>query len=215
MPEIIPAILTESFEELKRQIRKVDGLFPYVQLDIMDGKFVHKHSFQNPERISEIGADIKYELHLMVDNPRLELEKWTKVPNVFRVIAHLESSGNIERVWQFAKDNNWEFGIALNPDTPLEKLKPHLDCIDLTMFMTVYPGRQGAPFQEKVLAKIQEYLKLEKRPKCAVDGGINLETIKNFKTLRVDTLCVGSALMMSTNIEKSYFDLKSALENNQ
>jgi ribulose-phosphate 3-epimerase len=212
MTQIVPAILTESFEELRRQIRRIDGLFPMVQLDIMDGKFVHKHSFQETEKTDQIGTELKYELHLMVNDPLEEMKKWTHVHNVFRVIAHIESPGKIERVWDFAKRHKWEFGIALNPDTPLSVLDPHLDCIDLAMFMTVYPGRQGAPFQEKVLPKIEQFLKLEKRPKCTVDGGINLETIKRFKNIPVDTLCVGSALMMSTDIEKAYFDLKTALE---
>jgi ribulose-phosphate 3-epimerase len=212
MTQIIPAILTESFEELQRQIRKTDGLFPYVQLDIMDGNFVHKISFNNVEKIPEIGTDLQYELHLMVNDPVAEMKKWTEVKNVFRAIAHLESPGEIEKAYEFAKNQNWEFGIAINPDTPLEKLTPHLDCIDLVLFMTVYPGRQGAPFQDQVLPKIEQYLKLEKKPKCAVDGGINLETINKFKGLPIDALCVGSALMMAPNIEKAYFELNELLK---
>lgn len=212
MTQIIPAILTESFEELRRQIRKIDGLFPFVQLDIMDGKFVHKISFQDVEKIPDIGTDLKYELHLMVNDPIKEMQKWEKVKNVFRVIAHIESPGDIEKAWIEAKKQNWEFGIALNPNTPLEKLKPHLDCIDLVLFLTVYPGRQGAPFQAGVLTKISEYLKLGAKPKCAVDGGINKETIVNFKSLPVDTLCVGSALMLAPDLEKSYLELNELLK---
>lgn len=212
MTEIIPAILTESFEELRRQIRRVDGLFPLVQLDIMDGKFVHKHSFQEAEKTDQIGTEMKYELHLMVNDPIEEMRKWEHIHNVTRVIAHIESPGNIEKAWSYAKKHNWEFGIAINPDTPISSLDPHLDCIDLVQFMTVYPGRQGAPFQEKVLPKIEQYLKIEKRPKCSVDGGINLETIEKFKSLPVEYLCVGSALMMSTDLENAYLNLKTALE---
>ncbi len=212
MPQIIPAILTESYEELRRQIRRLDGLFPFVQLDIMDGKFVHKTSFHEVEKIPDIGTELKYELHLMVNDAVEEMKKWTEVPNVFRVITHLEAKGDIEKAWSFAKKQNWEFGIALNPDTPLENLFPHLDCIDLTMFMTVYPGRQGAPFQEQVLAKIAEYQKLEKKPLAGVDGGINLETISKFKNLGIENLYVGSALMLAPDLEKVYFELTESLK---
>ncbi|MFA6105689.1 MAG: hypothetical protein WC725_03815 [Patescibacteria group bacterium] len=211
MTKIIPAILTESFEDLQRQIRKIDGLFPYVQLDIMDGKFVHKISFNNVEKIPEIGTDLQYELHLMVNDPVEEMKKWVKVKNVFRAIAHLESPGEIEKAYEFAKDQNWEFGIAINPDTSIEKLTPHLDCIDVVMFMTVYPGRQGASFQAKVLPKIEQYLKLEKKPKCEVDGGINKDTIHYFKNLSVDSLCIGSALMLAPDLEKAFLELNELL----
>jgi ribulose-phosphate 3-epimerase len=212
MTQIIPAILCESFEELQRQIRKTDGLFPYVQLDIMDGEFVYKKSFNEVEKIPEIGTDLEYELHLMVNDPVKEMKKWTGVKNVFRAIAHIEAPGDIEKAYEFAKKQKWEFGIAINPDTPLEKLFPHLDCIDLVLFMTVYPGRQGAPFQEQVLPKIEQYLKLEKKPKCAIDGGINKDTVTKFKNMSVDALCIGSALMVAPDIEVAYSELRTALE---
>lgn len=208
---IVPAILVETFEELKRQIQKVDGLFTYVQIDIMDGNFVHNRSFREVERIKEIGTELKYELHLMVNDPVMEMKKWIGVENVFRVIAHIESPLDIEKSWEFAKQQGWEFGIALNPDTKLEVLNPHLDCIDLVLFMTVYPGRQGNKFEEKVLPKIAEYLKLEKRPLCAVDGGINLQTIEKFKNLPIDIFYVGSALLMAPEIEKSYVELREKI----
>jgi ribulose-phosphate 3-epimerase len=209
--QIIPAILTSSFEDLKRQIHKIDGLFPYVQIDIMDGQFVQKTSFQEVEKVKGIGAEIKYELHLMVNDPVSEMKKWVDVPNVFRVICHIESQKDIEKAWEFAKKINWEFGIAINPDTPSSALDPHLNCIDLAMFMTVYPGRQGAPFQEKVIPKIREFLALQNRPKCAIDGGITVETILKIHDLPVDIINVGSALMLSPDIEKAYRELQSKL----
>lgn len=205
---IVPAILVETFEELRRQIQKVDGLFSYVQIDIMDGQFVHNRSFHDPEKIKEIGTELKYELHLMVNDPVAEMKKWVGVANVFRVIAHIESPVDIEKAWEFAKKQNWEFGIAINPDTELKVLDPHLNCIDLVLFMTVYPGRQGNQFQDKVLPKIAEYLKLPKRPLCAVDGGVNITTIAKFKELPVDIFCVGSALLMAPEIEKAYVELR-------
>ncbi len=212
MPTIIPAILTESFEDLRRQIRRTDGLFPFLHLDVMDGKFVHKTSFHEVEKIPEIGTDLQYELHLMVNNPLAEMKKWTHIPNVFRVIIHRESPTSIEKCIAFAKQHNWEFGMALNPDTPLEVAIPYFKDLDYLLFMTVYPGRQGSPFQEKVLAKIQQFISHEGHPKFGVDGSINTETIHNFKDLNVDVLDIGSALMLAPNIEKAYLELKANLQ---
>lgn len=209
MPTIIPAILTESFEDLRRQIRKTDGLFPYVHLDVMDGKFVHKRSFIEVEKIPEIGTSLQYELHLMVNDPLSEMKKWQHTTNVFRVIIHQESPASVEACHAFAKDHGWEFGMALNPDTPLEVAIPYFNELDYLLFMTVYPGRQGAPFQEHVLPKIKQFLTHQGHPRFGVDGSINITTIPNFKDLNVDVLNVGSALMLAPDIEKAYLELKN------
>lgn len=211
MPIIIPAILTESFEDLRRQIRRVDGLFPYIHLDVMDGNFVHKKSFFEVEKIPGIGTSLQYELHLMVNNPLLEMKKWQHTPNVSRVIIHRESPASVEACHDFAKEHGWEFGLALNPDTPLEVAIPYFKDIDYLLFMTVHPGRQGAPFQPQVLPKIRQFLSHKVRPRFGVDGSINTTTVHNFKDLNVDVLNVGSALMLAENIEKAYLELKEKL----
>lgn len=212
MTNIIPAILTESFEDLRRQVRRTDGLFPYLHLDIMDGKFVHKVSFREVEKMPEIGTDLQYELHLMVNNPIEEMKKWIHIPNVFRIIVHREAPAPIEECRAFAKEHGWEFGLALNPDTPLEVAIPYFKELDYLLFMSVYPGGQGSPFQEKVLTKIQQFISHDGHPKFGVDGSINTETIHNFKNLNADALNVGSALMLAPNIEKAYLELKEKLQ---
>ncbi len=212
MTAIIPAILTESFEDLRRQIRRTDGLFPYLHLDVMDGKFVHKTSFHEVEKIPEIGTDLQYELHLMVNDPIAEMKKWTHITHVFRVIIHREAPASVEDCHAFAREHGWEFGMALNPDTPLEVAIPYFKDLDYLLFMTVYPGRQGSPFQEKVLAKIQQFLTHKGHPKFGVDGSINSSTINNFRNLNPDVLNVGSALMLAPNIEKAYLELKDQLQ---
>lgn len=206
--QIIPAILTDKFSELEKQIKKVEGLFPYAQIDIMDGEFVPNKSFAEVEKISELKTDLKFELHLMVNDPVAEMKKWLVIPNVFRIIVHLEIPGDVEESWTFAKEQNWEFGLALNPDTDLRPLQPHLNCIDSVLFMTVYPGRQGAPFEEKVIPKIKEFSQLKKRPLCTIDGGINRETIKKFKGMEIDVFNVGSALVMAEDVEMAKKELE-------
>ncbi|MEK7624802.1 MAG: hypothetical protein AAB467_00455 [Patescibacteria group bacterium] len=211
MTAIIPAILTESFEDLRRQIRRVDGLFPFVHLDVMDGEFVRKKSFFEVEKIPGIGTSLQYELHLMVNSPLTEMKKWQHTPNVSRVIIHRESPASVEECRAFAKAHSWEFGMALNPDTPLEVAIPYFKDLDYLLFMTVFPGRQGAPFQESVLPKIRQFLSHEGHPRFGVDGGINSTTIHNFRNLNADFLDVGSALMLAPDIEKAYLELKNAL----
>lgn len=206
MTMIIPAILTDKFQEFSEQTAKLEGLFPYYQLDVMDGKFVSSKSFTEIEKISSV-SELPIELHLMVDDPVEEMRKWRSVDNVFRVIFHLEAPTDPLRSISFARKEGWDIGLALNPDTQLDKAATLLNKIDLLQFMTVYPGKHGAEFQEKVIEKIKEFRITNKLMKCSVDGGINRETIKKLKNIKVDYFNVGSALIYSDNIKDTKNEL--------
>ena len=43
--EIIPAILTEKFEDCLKMLKQEESFAPYVQIDVMDGVFVPSKSF--------------------------------------------------------------------------------------------------------------------------------------------------------------------------
>lgn len=213
--KIIPTILVANYKELLKQLKKTRHLFDYAQLDIMDGDFVTNRSFNHNEDISltdyfnkKLAADIsmanlKYELHLMVKNPLQEIALWQNIKNVFRVIFHIESADDPDEIINKIRSNCWQVGIALNPNTPLEKIGPYLDKINLVLFMTVHPGRQGATFIKEVKDKVIEFGKIPNHPIIAVDGGINKETIKEVKFWGVDIFNIGSALMLSNNIAKA------------
>ena len=63
MPVIIPAVLTNSFEEFKKQITLLSPIFDLIQIDIMDGEFVDNKSFEDTDRINEIENLPDLELH--------------------------------------------------------------------------------------------------------------------------------------------------------
>ena len=44
MKKIIPAILTKEVADLEHKLRQLEGLTDWVQIDIMDGKFVNNTS---------------------------------------------------------------------------------------------------------------------------------------------------------------------------
>lgn len=195
-PLIIPAILTEDFEVFKKQINQLGKSFPYAQIDVMDGEFVPGRSFSQVDQIEKTGIELPLELHLMVNDPVVEMRKWREIDNVFRVLFHLEAKTDILRSLSFAKKEGWEKGIVINPDTPLSDALPLLDKIDVLQFMTVNPGKQGAELQEKVINKIKKF-KNEHNILVSVDGGINKKTINKFKGLEIDVFNVGSALTLA------------------
>ena len=204
---ITPAILTDNFDEFSKQIKRLEEIFNYVQIDIMDEKFVPGKSFPDIEKINKIKTKLDLELHFMTEDPLAEMQKWLEIKRVFRVVFHIEAKSDIKKCIHYARGKCWQVGLALNPETPLDKVKPYLKHINLVQFMTVNPGKQGQIFKEEVKKKIKKFLKIKKHPLCSVDGGVNFQNIKSLATLGVDIANVGSALIKSKNLLKTYNDL--------
>jgi ribulose-phosphate 3-epimerase len=209
--KIIPAILTPESEVVKEQLNKFANLFPYVQIDVMDGKLVPKKTFTDVEVLETFPSKLQYELHLMVQDPLLEMEKWIKVKNVFRVIFHVEATGDLQAAIRFARGACWQVGIALNPETPIKQLDPYLSSVTLVQFMTVHPGQQGAEFLPEVLKKIKTFANKKTNVLISIDGGINAKTIKKCKGAPIDIFNVGSVFKLTTYVNKAYEELKAAL----
>ena len=66
--EIVPAILTDSIDELYTMINIAKGFTEYVQLDLMDGKFVPSKSVSFDELMG-VEAPLGIDAHLMVNDP--------------------------------------------------------------------------------------------------------------------------------------------------
>jgi ribulose-phosphate 3-epimerase len=222
LPLIVPAILTENFESFKEQVNKVTKDFSSIQIDVMDGLFVNNKSFVQREQVNDVNTEAYFELHLMVEDPLTEISMWKDVSTVQSVVFHIEAETDVEECIRHIRNHGWKAGLALNPETPLEKVKPYLNLIDEVLFMTVHPGQQGSSFIPEVLEKIKEFSALGgsasggKHPYpdliCSADGGINEETIKSVIDAGANKLYVGSALFKAGDPEVEHERLVQALE---
>lgn len=164
-----------------------------VQLDVMDGIFVPETSL-NELRQTETVKDIFFEIHLMVNNPLEKIISWGKLENVETIIFHLESvkENEFRSCLKAIKKAKKKAGVALNPETDLEKIKKWLPELDLVLLMTVNPGRAGQNFQEEVIPKIKNLRELWPNGRIEVDGGINLDSAKRAVDAGANLLAVGS-----------------------
>ncbi len=210
-PLLIPTILTNTFDEFSRQVDLVKSLVPYVQIDVMDGEFVLNRSFPDIEKINELETDLPWELHLMVNHPLLEMQKWMTIKNVQRAIFPIESLDNPTECIAYARGQCWQVGMVLNPETPLSAIESYLSKLDVVLFMTVVPGKQGNPFVTEVGEKIKAFTALKKRPLCAVDGAVSTTTIPLLNSWGVEIFNVGSALMKTEDVKKAYEELSRLL----
>jgi ribulose-phosphate 3-epimerase len=208
---IIPAVLESTFEGFAGKIKKLSKLFQIVQIDVMDGDFVPSKSFEEIDKINDVENLPDFELHLMVRHPLEELKKWEQVKNIKRVIFHIESADDPLAVAGAISGRCAQTGIAINPETPLDKIMPYLDRINEVLFLAVHPGEQGAKFLPEVGEKIKILAKTPHRPIIGVDGGITEDNIAKIKSWGVEVFCIGSALSKADDLEKTYNNLLKQL----
>ena len=89
-------------------------------------------------------------------------------------------------------------GVCLNPETPVEKVVPVLNLIDVVLIMSVHPGFGGQKFIKETLDKVKILRKeIDSRnfkTQIEIDGGINFENAKMAKEAGVDILVSGTTI---------------------
>lgn len=205
MKQIIPSIIAENQTEFIERFEKIKN-FKLIHLDLMDGKFVKNKSLNFHLKLPER----KYQLHLMVKNP----EKWIQRSHKYTdtIIFHIESCRNkdeVEKLIRYIKSKKKKPGIAINPNTIINKIKPYLNKVNLVLIMTVNPGKYGDKLLPIALKKIYLIRKLNQRVKIQLDGGINNKTINLGKN--ADYFTVGSYIQNSKNTIQAINNLKKLI----
>jgi ribulose-phosphate 3-epimerase len=207
MIEVIPTIIAGDFRELQEKVKRVEPYVKWVQLDVMDGKFVDNSTWNRPADLARLETKLNLEAHLMIENPEELIEEWIK-SRVKRIIVHFESSKEIKKVIERIKKASREVGLAINPQTPIEVVDDFILDIDLVLVMTVEPGRGGQKLIEDTLVKIKRLRDVYPSVKIEVDGGINFETAPKVIQAGANLLASGSAIFGSGDIERAIKELK-------
>ncbi|MBI2593092.1 ribulose-phosphate 3-epimerase [Candidatus Daviesbacteria bacterium] len=215
MIQIIPAILANTPQDYKRDIEKINNSASFkkgwVHIDFMDNKFVPNKSV-DPSVIKLYPTHLKKEAHLMVEHPSYPWAGDLVGLGFDRVIIHVESGDDkhLEDCLAYLEDHNIETGLAINPQTPLDKLKPHLDNIDLILIMGVIPGFQSQPFQESTFARVKRASSMFNM--VSVDGGVKDINAKQLALSGARILVSGSFILngnIDENVEKIWESIKS------
>jgi ribulose-phosphate 3-epimerase len=145
----------------------------------------------------------------MVSEPEHVIEDWMHL-GVRRIIVHVESTSNIENIIRDvaahvtrATDDALEvvsLGLAIGTTTPIEKIEPYIYDIDFVQCMGIAEiGKQGEPFDERVIGQIEKLKRLHPELIVSVDGGVSLETAPRLLEAGASRLVSGSAILGSDN----------------
>lgn len=189
MPIFVPAILEADPQAIQQQLRELDGLVDRIQIDFADLTLVENQTAL-PTYCPVIGLAAKVEAHLMVSRPTQYLAILAK-QGYDRVVVHVESSEPVADVQRQAQALGLGFAVAINPDTPVDKLPAELEGIDFVQVMGVQPGFGGQPFIEATYDKIRALKANYDAVVVAVDGGVRLSNAPSLVEAGAELLIVG------------------------
>ncbi len=211
MIKIAPSLLSCDFARIADEVARVEQAgADWIHVDVMDGHFVPNLTIGPPvvARIKKI-ASVPLDVHVMITDP----EKFAPAfldAGADLYTFHVEAPGDARRTIDLVKKRGRRVGMALNPDTPAERIRPFLADLDLVLVMSVFPGFGGQRFIADVLSKAtrirDEY---GFRGDLEIDGGIGPDTIAAAARAGCDVFVAGSAIFGAPDVGARVRELRS------
>lgn len=205
---LAPSILSADFCELGKQIEEIEKAgAQYLHVDVMDGIFVPSISFGMPiVSCVRPRTGMFMDVHMMVTKPERYVEEFIRC-GADGVTIHEEACDCVEETLLRIRKLGAKAGLAVNPETPVEKLYPYLDKLDMALIMTVHPGFGGQKYIDECTDKIrtlrQTITDRGLDVKLQIDGGVNLDNLTMNLEAGADVIVAGSAVFKGNIAEKT------------
>ena len=197
---IAPSILAADFARLGEEVERVlEAGADTVHFDVMDNHYVPNLTIGPMvfTALRKYGITAPIDVHLMVKPVDRIIGDFIEAGASY-ITFHPEASEHIDRSLQLIKEGGCKAGLVFNPATPLDVLKYVLDKVDMVLLMSVNPGFGGQSFIPGTLDKLREARELIDASglpiRLQVDGGINVQNIKQVAQAGADTFVAGSAI---------------------
>ncbi len=216
---VVPAVLPTSREDLEKKLALFAKLpsVSRVQIDVVDGKFASPASWpytapaelQGMIERGEMLPDthcLEYEIDLMCFDAEAAAGDWLAL-GAARLTFHAESVTDVPRLLaslrkrygggtDFALSSLVSFGLALNVGSDVALIEPCLGEIEYVQFMGIATiGKQGQPFDRRVLENVRIFHERHPEVPMQVDGGVSETTAKELLALGVSDLIAGSSIL--------------------
>lgn len=205
--EVSTSLLSVKKEDIIQTIYNLEVAHTdYFHIDVMDGRFVENDTSETMriycEYLNQI-TNVPIDVHLMVTNIKEYIDSYSIFnPNI--ITFHYEACKDdteVDKYIEQIKGRECKVGLAIKPNTDIEKIVKFLPKINLLLIMSVEPGKGGQKFIDSTVQKIK-YAKakideLGLDTEIEVDGGIDLENSKEVKEAGATMLVSGTAIISS------------------
>ena len=211
--KISPSLLSVDVGNIERDVKLLEPVTDYYHIDVMDGHFVPNLGFgvfmvNGIRKVTDMPLDV----HLMIEKPSKYIEPFIKA-GADIVTIHVEVDDDILGCLKKIKEMGKLTGLALNPDTDPERLRPYLEYTDMVLQMTVFPGFGGQKFLEATYRRLSAVKEEIQRQGVScmiqVDGGISAKNSRKLFELGADILVAGSSVFHSDNPSQVIADMKA------
>lgn len=218
MSLVVPAVLPKNREDLENKLERFAAIpsVTRIQIDVVDGRFATPKSWPYTEsRALEVVAGtnpmsfpnherIEYEIDLMCLDGERAAGQWLML-GASRLTFHAEAILNLKSFFatvgqRYGRDVI-SYGLAINLATDWSLIEPVVEELSYVQCMGIETiGRQGQPFDKRVIEKIRAFHKQYPNIPVQVDGGVSLATARALVEAGASNLIVGSALMRASDV---------------
>ncbi len=207
--ELIPSLLEKNPSRLQQRLKELQDLTDWVHLDICDGIFVSSRTVAL-EKLRSLSFPPNVELHLMVHDPQLLLEKADFVRSK-RVVIHPGPAGDGLSVIRTIQNSGAKAGLALEYMTNTHRFEDALREANFIVVMPIHAGRQGQQFHPEALQLIRKVRSIIPRTPIEVDGAMNPETIPWVIEAGASIINVGSYLWGGDSLEDRWRECQAVI----
>lgn len=197
---IAPSILSADFARLGEEVDTVIAAgADIIHFDVMDNHYVPNLTIGPMvcAALRKYGITAPIDVHLMVSPVDRIIGDFIDAGASY-ITFHPEATQHIDRSLQLVRDGGCKAGLVFNPATPLNLLEYVMDKVDMILLMSVNPGFGGQKFIPGTLNKLREARALidasGRDIRLEIDGGVNLDNIREIAEAGADTFVAGSAI---------------------
>lgn len=214
--EIEPSLYAADFLHLGDQIAALlEAGARIFHVDVGDGKFIPPVTI-GPVVVQAIAplvheAGGRLDCHLMVDDPTGQYDQLAAA-GADSVTFHVEAVDDPAAAIADARAHGLAAGVALSPDTPVERAVEAADGAELVLCMSVHPGYSGQAFLPESVERIERLrASLPSSILVGVDGGIRQDNVRTVREAGADLIVAATAIFGADDIAAAYRGLADAV----
>ena len=178
-------------------------------LDVMDYSYAGDTGFLYRSAAAVRKAtDKPLHVHFMVRQAMPYLKQFVEIAPE-SITFQMEAAEDWEECIDYAHSQGVKTGLAIEPDTPVERIAEYLDRMDAVVVMSVVPGKAGSPFDTRATEKVAELRRLKPELDITVDGGVTAERALQVLQSGGDSVVIGTALFRAEDPEQLIRDIKT------